>query len=211
MDRTNIADVLQKPLNDAVIRPEDLPKLDLYMDQIITLIEDAYASNKRNESEKLLTTTMIHNYTRDGLIKPVKGKKYTHDHILQMLMIYALKGTLSISEIKKVMLATYKGKDAAAIDIRTLYERFLHIKEWERSEAFRICGTALGLEDDVDPNDPEGRILAVLGAASMSMYFQRIAQTLVDEYFEEPPAPKSLFGLLEKDSAHEKNSNASKK
>ncbi|MBE6036375.1 MAG: DUF1836 domain-containing protein [Clostridiales bacterium] len=202
MAHDRIEDVLQKPLNDAVIRPEDLPNLDLYMDQIITLIENGYAPNKRSDKEKLLTTTMIHNYTRDGLIKPVKGKKYTRDHILQMLMIYALKGTLSISEIKQVMLATYKGKEAANVDIQNLYERFLHIKEWEREQALEICRTALGLEDDVDPNDPEGRVLAVLGAASMSMYFQRIAQALVDEYFEAPPVPKPLFGP--KEPSHEK-------
>ena len=46
---------------------------------------------------------MIHNYSKAGLISPVKGKKYSKEHILQMLVIYSLKHTLSIAQIKRVL------------------------------------------------------------------------------------------------------------
>ena len=90
--------ILQKPLQQKEVEVADLPDLDLYMDQITTLFAD-----KTQEPESLLTKTMINNYSKDGLIKPIKGKKYSKEHILQMLLIYRLKQTLSIQQIKGVM------------------------------------------------------------------------------------------------------------
>lgn len=90
--------ILQKPLQRKEVEVADLPDLDLYMDQITTLFAD-----KTQEPEGLLTKTMINNYSKDGLIKPIKGKKYSKEHILQMLLIYRLKQTLSIQQIKGVM------------------------------------------------------------------------------------------------------------
>ena len=90
--------ILQKPLQRKEVEVADLPDLDLYMDQITTLFAD-----KTQEPESLLTKTMINNYSKDGLIKPIKGKKYSKEHILQMLLIYRLKQTLSIQQIKGVM------------------------------------------------------------------------------------------------------------
>ena len=82
--------ILQKPLQRKEVEVADLPDLDLYMDQITTLFAD-----KTQEPEGLLTKTMINNYSKDGLIKPIKGKKYSKEHILQMLLIYWLKQTSS--------------------------------------------------------------------------------------------------------------------
>ena len=70
--------ILQKPLQQKEVEVADLPDLDLYMDQITTLFAD-----KTQEPEGLLTKTMINNYSKDGLIKPIKGKKYSKEHILQ--------------------------------------------------------------------------------------------------------------------------------
>ena len=90
--------ILQKPLGQKEVEVSDLPNLDLYMDQITTLFAD-----KTQEPDGLLPKTMINNYSKEGLIKPIKGKKYSKEHILQMLLIYRLKQTLSIHQIKGVM------------------------------------------------------------------------------------------------------------
>ncbi len=90
--------LLTGPLEQKEVEVSDLPDLDLYMDQIITLFAE-----KTGGREGLLTKTMINNYSKEGLIKPVKGKKYTKEHILQMLLIWRLKQTLSIQQIKGVM------------------------------------------------------------------------------------------------------------
>ena len=90
--------ILQKPLQQKEVEVADLPDLDLYMDQITTLFAD-----KTQEPEGLLTKTMINNYSKDGLIKPIKGKKYSKEHVVVMIFIYYFKGILSISEIQTVL------------------------------------------------------------------------------------------------------------
>ena len=48
------------------VRPESLPNIDLYMDQITTFMDTQLASTKRHESDKILTKTMINNYAKNN-------------------------------------------------------------------------------------------------------------------------------------------------
>ena len=50
------------------IKPEDLPNIDLYMDQVTTFMEDQLASTKRHDDDKILTKTMINNYAKNNII-----------------------------------------------------------------------------------------------------------------------------------------------
>ncbi len=43
---------------------EDIPEIDLYMDQVIQLFESNLGSAKRTEEDKVLTKTMINNYSK---------------------------------------------------------------------------------------------------------------------------------------------------
>ena len=79
---------------------DDLPQVDLYMDQVIQLFEGVYGETLRNSAEKVLTKTMINNYSKGKLLFPIKNKKYTNDHLILMSLIYQLKGGLSITDIK---------------------------------------------------------------------------------------------------------------
>lgn len=92
--------LLENSKKTKALHPEDIPALDLYMDQIIALMS-AHLGNP--DEKEPLTRTMIHNYSKAGILSPVKGKKYTKEHILQMLVIYSLKNTLSIAQVKHVL------------------------------------------------------------------------------------------------------------
>ena len=39
------------------VRPDDIPNIDLYMDQVTTFMEKELASSKRHEDDKILTKT----------------------------------------------------------------------------------------------------------------------------------------------------------
>ena len=108
---------LEEPLYFQEVEISDLPDLDLYMDQIITLF-----SEKTQEPEGILTKTMINNYSKEGLLKPIKGKKYSKEHILQMLLIYRLKQTLSIQQIKGVMQGIIDEAAAKEISSKQMFE-----------------------------------------------------------------------------------------
>ena len=75
----------------------ELPDIDLYMDQIIVLMEK-YLGN--TVSDKLITPSMINNYVKLGIIPPPNKKKYSKKHIAYLIIICSLKQVLPISDIK---------------------------------------------------------------------------------------------------------------
>ncbi|MDD6810770.1 MAG: DUF1836 domain-containing protein [Lachnospiraceae bacterium] len=88
----------------AYIKAEDIPNIDLYMDQVTTFMETRLKSTTRNPQEdKILTKTMINNYAKNDLLPPPVKKKYTKDHVMLLIFIYYYKGILSISDIQTLL------------------------------------------------------------------------------------------------------------
>lgn len=84
------------------IRPEDVPGIDLYMDQVTTFMDQQLQSSKRYEEDKILTKTMINNYAKNNLLPPPEKKKYSREHMLLLIFIYYFKNILSISDIQSL-------------------------------------------------------------------------------------------------------------
>ena len=83
------------------IRPEDIPNIDLYMDQVTTFMDNKLRRTARNPGDdKILTKTMINNYTKNDLLPPPVKKKYSKEHVLLLIFIYYFKGILSIHDIQ---------------------------------------------------------------------------------------------------------------
>lgn len=89
--------------NTDYIKPNDIPNIDLYMDQVTKFMDEHLESSKRFESDKLLTKTMINNYTKNDLLPPPEKKKYSQDHMYLLVFIYYLKNFLSIRDVKKII------------------------------------------------------------------------------------------------------------
>ena len=86
------------------INPDDIPNIDLYMDQVTTFMENRLQSAARNPGEdKILTKTMINNYTKNDLLPPPIKKKYSKEHVLLLIFIYYYKGILSINDIQTLL------------------------------------------------------------------------------------------------------------
>ena len=86
------------------IKPEQIPNIDLYMDQVTTFMDSRLKNAARNpEVDKILTKTMINNYAKNDLLPPPVRKKYSREHMLLLIFIYYFKGILSISDIQTVL------------------------------------------------------------------------------------------------------------
>ena len=86
------------------IRPDDIPDIELYMDQVTTFMDIRLKNAARNpEVDKILTKTMINNYAKNDLLPPPVRKKYSREHMLLLIFIYYFKGILSISDIQTVL------------------------------------------------------------------------------------------------------------
>lgn len=85
------------------IKPGEIPNIDLYMDQVTTFMDEQLSSTKRYEEDKILTKTMINNYTKNNLLPPPVKKKYSREHVLILIFIYYFKNILSIKDIETVL------------------------------------------------------------------------------------------------------------
>ena len=85
------------------VKPEEIPNIDLYMDQITTFMDSQLAASKRYADDKILTKTMINNYAKNNLLPPPAKKKYTKEHVLTLIFIYYFKNILSISDIQSIL------------------------------------------------------------------------------------------------------------
>ena len=106
MGKTNEA-YIRKILTDLqkidYIRPEEVPNIDLYMDQVTTFMDEHLMFCKRYPEDKLLTKTMINNYTKNNLLPSPQKKKYTKEHMLLLVFIYYFKSFLSINDIQSIL------------------------------------------------------------------------------------------------------------
>ena len=85
------------------IKPEDLPNIDLYMDQVTTFMDSQLSVSKRYPEDKILTKTMINNYAKNNLLPPPVKKKYSKEHLLALIFIYYFKNILSIGDIQAIL------------------------------------------------------------------------------------------------------------
>ncbi len=85
------------------IKPDDIPNIDLYMDQVTTFMDSKLRSTSRNPEDKILTKTMINNYAKNNLLPPPVKKKYSKEHLMLLIFIYYYKGILSINDIQSLL------------------------------------------------------------------------------------------------------------
>ena len=170
----------------------DIPDIDLYMDQVIQLFESKFKMSKRNADEKVLTKTMINNYAKGKVFFPIKNKKYSKRHLILISLIYQLKGTLSISDIKTILEPLNKKTVDEDFQLDDLYASFLHLTEQNAhqfkqdilesiTEAKKEGEQLGGNMDDCDVEYFE-KFLLIASLSHMSQLYKRAAENLVDEF-----------------------------
>lgn len=178
-----------KELNlDNQLELEEIPEIDLYMDQVIQLFDGKFNDSKRNEEDKALTKTMINNYAKGKLLMSVKNKKYSKEHLILMSLIYNLKGSLSINDIKSSLDTIVKTLDKdEEYPIRNLYKEYLDIykKDYtlvEESLEEKVKEIKEVFEGK-DFNEFEFNFLLMSSFINMSNMYRKMGEKLIDNYF----------------------------
>lgn len=93
---------------------EELPDLELYMDQVLSLVSRYLAAG----DEKVLTASMVNNYVKQKLLPPPVNKRYNRSHIASLLMLCILKSVLPIAAVQQLF------QSCGVEDMPTLYGEF---------------------------------------------------------------------------------------
>ncbi len=82
---------------------DEIPEIDLYVDQVITLMDKYLSFHKTDENVPVVTHAMINNYVKLGIMPPPVKKKYSREHVAYLIIICSLKQALPISDIKELI------------------------------------------------------------------------------------------------------------
>lgn len=83
-------------------RYKELPEIELYMDQIISIAEKYLAQLSIGE-KSIITPSMINNYVKNGILPPPTKKRYTRDHLAKIIIICTMKQTVEITDIASTL------------------------------------------------------------------------------------------------------------
>ena len=113
------------------IRPEDIPNIDLYMDQVTTFMEDHLKKTRRHPGDKILTKTMINNYAKNDLLPPPVKKKYSKEHVLMLIFIYYYKGVIPMNEIQTLLqpITEHYFQNGQAFDLESVYKEVVSLEK----------------------------------------------------------------------------------
>ena len=104
MDNKKIYDEMIRFLDTiSYVKPDKIPYIDIYMDQVTGIMDEHLKRVKRHEDDKILTKTMINNYTKAKILPPPEKKKYSREHMFMLLFIYYYKGILSLEDLKTIL------------------------------------------------------------------------------------------------------------
>ena len=120
------AELCEKLAEHKLPRWDSLPDIELYMDQVVAVMEKQLALYQENyaEDSRLITPSIINNYVKLKIIPAPVKKRYSREHLAYLIIICILKQTLAISSITKIIDTQLKTKS-----IDALYNEFCNIYE----------------------------------------------------------------------------------
>ena len=190
-----IESIISKMHSINYVQPGEVPNIELYMDQVTKFMDEYLESSKRFSDDKLLTKTMINNYTKNDLLPSPEKKKYTKDHMYMLLFIYYLKNILSISDTKailKPLTENFFTKDGQ-IDFETIYNGIFKIEKDQagiitRDVIRKLEKSAVSFEDVENPEQKELlQRFSFIAMLCFDVYMKKqMIGLLVDEYFSDP-------------------------
>ena len=169
----------------------DIPDIELYMDQVTTFIDNKLRYHKRNLKDKILTKTMINNYTKSKILLPSKNKRYNRQHMILLILIYYLKQIISINDINILFEPLFENMTSSkdGMDyLGSLYNGFLQIKDNSAKDLKEILSQKLKLIDDKaeeisgESKETSRILLTVLMLVATASIQKRIAEKIIDDY-----------------------------
>ena len=111
-----IKDFAHKMQDELPVSFSAMPDIDLYMDPVLAFLSRKQISGRDGDC---LTSAMINNYIKDGLVPRANGKKYSREHLVYLTLVARLEQGLSGKDLTVLLRSYIDGEDQ-----ETYYERF---------------------------------------------------------------------------------------
>jgi hypothetical protein len=124
---------------------EQLPDLELYMDQVVTFLEKQLYIFQTSTLDKQITPSMINNYVKGEVLPAPKSKKYSKEHLALIEEICTLKQVLSIAEVKQILDKSY------SVENKT--DAFNHFNALNSEKTSQVVLEAFKMLNETSEND----------------------------------------------------------
>ena len=185
-----VAKIAAQVRSSNIIEIEDIPNIDLYMDQVMTFMDKCLTQYKRYDEDKVLTKTMINNYTKAKIFPAPVKKKYSRTHLMLLIMIYHLKSVLSIKDIGILFQSALSEPNKIKQErmIESIYGGFVFL---QKQTITYLAGAAEGKPDEsfygkesimMFDDDETKRIMMTLALAIRANTEKQLAEKVLDLY-----------------------------
>jgi hypothetical protein len=152
-------------------------------------MESHLKSSTRNPGvDKILTKTMINNYTKNDLLPPPVKKKYSRQHVLMLIFIYYYKGILPISDIQKLLTPITEDffETEEDFDLEKVYEEVFSLED-EQKEALKAdVEEKFKIAQQTFPDAPEEKqeFLKMFSFISMLSFDVYVKKLLIEKLID---------------------------
>ncbi len=126
---------------------DNLPDIDLYMDQLITFLEKQLAIFQTSSLDKQITSSMINNYVKNDVVIPPISKKYNRQHLALIQEVCTLKQVLPLSEVKQIINERYNKEENS---VSETFNNFKNLVNEKNKEAASLTKSSL---ENIENND----------------------------------------------------------
>lgn len=190
----DIKKILEETMDNIfLIDQDEIPNIDLYMDQVTTFMENHLKDHKRSEDDKILTKTMINNYAKNDLLPSPEKKKYAKEHMLLLTLIYYFKNVMSINDIKKLLAPIsdnyFQGKNGK--DLSYIYKELIEmefpLKEYALNDMNKKLAVALDSYKGATKSETNYlHLFAFVSLLSFDVYLKKQVIEAIIDNLDEP-------------------------
>ena len=154
------------------------------MEQVTSFFDDQLGEMRRKEDDKILTKTMVNNYTKYEVLPHPEKKKYTREHMIALTYIIMLKKVLSIQDIKAFFNLTESKED---LMLEPQYNVFKEIMENTYQSTAELLNKEMEKMDNIllenGLQDDRARLMTLIGCICCeASAFKLLAERLIDRY-----------------------------
>ncbi len=181
---------------------KDIPRIPLYMEQLTSFFDEALTGARRDEDDKILTKTMINNYTKEGTLPRPNGKKYSREHMIRLMYIFMLKQVLSLQDIKRMFDLMESDQDN---NIETIYGTYLEMVGGYREQHLenlknRITNVESKLVEKGIYTDDNFKMMLMLLTITEATAGKMLVWRMLDELSEQRKQEREAAREKEKDT-----------
>ena len=94
---------IEKIVNFRMPRYNELPNIGLYIDQVLAYMDEIFRDLGITEENKLLTSSMVNNYVKQGVVPATIKKRYYREHLAYLVIVCLSKQVFTIEETSRMI------------------------------------------------------------------------------------------------------------